>query len=575
MNFVFSRSPRGHILRCGMLAVLAAITAFSVPTIQVSAQERLSPGGGSAVAGATDPVLVVTLSSINQLTQDINYISGAVGQPQAGGIFAMMAATFTQGIDTNQPIGIVVPLVDGAPEPIALIPTPDIKVVLKRLEAQTGPADELDDGTLVLAIGANTVFIRQTGSWAVLARNRQVLDAAPADPSGLLSEDAANYDLALRLDMQQIPADTRDALIAQLRQGFDQALSRQQGEQAEATRKMAEGSFEQIEQIIGQTDDLAIGIDIDSLGRQVGLEIEFTALPGTDLAKLYEGQKPIASQFRSVIRDDAAAYFHGAASVGPETVEQARGSIDQIMQMARQAISSEDRLTPDQQEDAANMVERIVDLIVASYAEGKFDAGAVLNTSGGQLEFVFGAFVKDGNEAAKIVQDIADKVKNETDAPRFEFNRDTYNGVTMHMIEADVPASEDEVQKIFGEAVRVHIGTGATTVYVALGDASVPALKRLIDTAATPQPAGDSLLSQLQVKLLPIMQFAQGIENNDVISAMIDALARAADGGKLSVQSEVIDNGTITRVTLGDGLLQAIGAASRQAQAAQMQQGQF
>lgn len=558
-----------------MLAVLAAITAFSVPTIQVSAQERLSPGGGSAVAGATDPVLVVTLSSINQLTQDINYISGAVGQPQAGGIFAMMAATFTQGIDTNQPIGIVVPLVDGAPEPIALIPTPDIKVVLKRLEAQTGPADELDDGTLVLAIGANTVFIRQTGSWAVLARNRQVLDAAPADPSGLLSEDAANYDLALRLDMQQIPADTRDALIAQLRQGFDQALSRQQGEQAEATRKMAEGSFEQIEQIIGQTDDLAIGIDIDSLGRQVGLEIEFTALPGTDLAKLYEGQKPIASQFRSVIRDDAAAYFHGAASVGPETVEQARGSIDQIMQMARQAISSEDRLTPDQQEDAANMVERIVDLIVASYAEGKFDAGAVLNTSGGQLEFVFGAFVKDGNEAAKIVQDIADKVKNETDAPRFEFNRDTYNGVTMHMIEADVPASEDEVQKIFGEAVRVHIGTGATTVYVALGDASVPALKRLIDTAATPQPAGDSLLSQLQVKLLPIMQFAQGIENNDVISAMIDALARAADGGKLSVQSEVIDNGTITRVTLGDGLLQAIGAASRQAQAAQMQQGQF
>lgn len=575
MNSVFARPRRGHFLRRGMFAALAATAALLVPASNLSAQERLQPGGGSAVAGATDPVLVVTLSSINQLTQDINYISGAVGQPQAGGIFAMMAATFTQGIDTNQPIGIVVPLVDGAPEPMALIPTPDIKVVLKRLENQTGPADELDDGTLVLAIGANTVFIRQVGSWAVLARNRQVLDAAPADPAALLSEDAANYDLAFRLDMQQIPADTRDALIAQLRQGFDQALSRQQGEQAEATRKMAEGSFEQIEQIISQTDDLAIGIDIDSLGRQVGLEIEFTALPGTDLAKLYEGQKPIASQFRTVIRDDAAAYFHGAASVGPETVEQARGSIDQIMQMARQAISSEDRLTPDQQEDAADMVERIVDLIVDSYGEGKFDAGAVLNTSGGQLEFVFGSFVKDGNEAAKIVQDIADKVKNETDAPRFEFNRGTHNGVTMHMIEADVPASEDEVQKIFGDAVRVHIGTGAKSVYVALGDNSVPALKRLIDAGATPQAAGDSLLSQLQVKLLPIMQFAQGIENNDVISAMIDALARAGDGGKLTIQSEVIDNGTITRVTLGDGLLQAIGAASRQAQAARMQQGQF
>ena len=107
----------------------------------------------------SEPVVVVTVGSINKLMQDVNYVSGLVGQPQAGGIFALMAGTFTQGVDTTQPIAITVPLVNGMPQPLALIPTADVKTVLTRLEAQTGPVDELKDGTLVIAVGVNTVYI--------------------------------------------------------------------------------------------------------------------------------------------------------------------------------------------------------------------------------------------------------------------------------------------------------------------------------------------------------------------------------------------------------------------------------
>ena len=71
----------------------------------------------------SEPVVVVTVGSINKLMQDVNYVSGLVGQPQAGGIFALMAGTFTQGVDTTQPIAITVPLVNGMPQPLALIPT--------------------------------------------------------------------------------------------------------------------------------------------------------------------------------------------------------------------------------------------------------------------------------------------------------------------------------------------------------------------------------------------------------------------------------------------------------------------
>ena len=212
---------------------------------------------------ATEPVIVVTLGSVDKLMQDVNYITSVVGQAQAGGMFAMIAGTFTQGVDTTQPIAVIVPLVDGAPQPIALVPTADVKAVLKRLEAQTGPADELDDGTLVIAVGASTVFIRQTGNWAVLAPKRDLLALAPADPTTLFKGMGNDFDIAVRLKMQQVPADARGMLTAQIRQGFEQAMAQQNDGDTEAARKMAEGSMQQLEQFINETDELRFGINID------------------------------------------------------------------------------------------------------------------------------------------------------------------------------------------------------------------------------------------------------------------------------------------------------------------------
>jgi hypothetical protein len=143
----------------------------------------------------------------------------------------------------------------------------------------------------------------------------------------------------------------------------------------------------------------------------------------------------------------------------------------------------------------------------------------------------------------------------------------------MHLVEADVPADEDEVRKIFGEQVRVHIGTGPKAIYVALGDDSLPLMKQLIDSEATPVAPSGNTLMQLEVNLMPILQFAQSVENNDAIAAMIDALSRADDAGELRIVSEAIENGQVSRFIIGDGMLQAIGAAARQAQQAKMNQG--
>lgn len=566
-------SPNRAGIRGGLAWLAGTTLAICVaiaPSISV-AQERLQPGGGTpaAAAGATEPVLVVTFGSINKLMQDVNYISSVVGQPQAGGMFTMLAGTFTQGIDMTMPIGILVPLVDGAPQPIAVIPTTDVKSILKRLEAQTGPADELDDGTLVIAVGANTIYIRQNGPWAAMAPGKDLLDLAPADPTTLFQGLGNNFDIAFRLRMQQVPAETRGMLTAQLRQGFEQAMEQQDEVDEEATRQFADSSIQSLEQFINETDTLQIGLNIDQASKQVAMDSSFTAVPGTSLAAIYGGQQPIPSQFASVIREDAAAYFHTASSISPESIDQARTSFDSVISTLGGALEAEENLNDDQRKDIREMVDRVIELAIKSFEEGRVDLGALLLADSNQFRFVFGSFIADGNEAAQLVKDLAKKIENETDAPRFKFDIATYKDVVMHMVEADVPESEDEARSIFGETLRVHIGTGPKAVYVAVGEDSESLMKELIDNTTLDQGA-DRPVGQLKLTLLPILQYANSIEANGVISAMINALNTAPDAGVMTVTNESIPNGQSSALRIGEGLIRAIGAAVTESQNARM-----
>ncbi len=549
-----------------MSIALAAATVTMLLPSNLLAQEKLQKGGGSAtMSDGTKPVVVVTIGSISKLMQDVNYVTSIAGQPQAGGLFQVMAGTVTQGIDTSQPIGILVPMVDGLPEPIAVIPTPNVKTVLKRLEAQTGPVDELDDGTLVIAVGANTVYIRQSGDWAVAARTRDVLALAPADPTALFTGMGNAYDLAFRVKMQQIPEDTRNMLIGQMRQGFEQAMAQNPA----GSPEMAENTIEQMERMINESDEINFGINIDEANKQIAINFAYAALAGTELADIYNGQKSIPSKFASVINPAAAAYFHSAASVSPAAVELATKSLESTFEAIRGALTTEG-LPADQAEEINEMIDRVGDLYIKSIAEGKMDMGAQLIANEQNFKIMLGGFVSDGNEAAQIAKDLAAKVDEaaagKENAPRFKFDQGTYNGVTMHVIEADVPESEDEARRIFGEVLRIHIGTGPKSLYVAAGKESESMLKKFIDAGANDAGATDRPVGQMRFTLLPILKFAQTIDDNEVISTMINSLESAPDPGEVQIVSEVIPNGTDVKIAIGEGLIKAIGEAVTAAQ---------
>lgn len=544
----------------GPLAAIIAAALFVATPITASAQEKLQKqDDGATATDATEPVLVVTLGSIDKLMKDVNYISGVIGQEQAGGMFSMMAATFTQGIDLTKPIGVLVPLVDGMPQPIGLIPTSDAKSVLKRLEAQTGPADELDDGTLVIAIGANTIYIKQQGDWAVIAGSRDHLKLAPMDPTPLFDGLGNKYVIAARVRPQLVPESLRGMLIDQIRQGFEQAMaSRADG--AESAKELAENSIKQIEMLINETETLSLGINVDSSAKELVVDLVFTGKDGSSLAELYADQKPIPSQFASVVRDDAIAYAHAATSIGPKAIDSTKSTVKMLLKTAEDLIGQQDGISYDVQSEISAYLERIADVVVDSISEGRIDLGATLLPVDGGIGLVAGAFVSDGNEVAKIFKEIAGKLENEPGAPSFSFDTETHNGVSIHVVEADIPASAEEARKVFGEKLTIYLGTGKKSVYLSAGNDAKALMTKLIDSGANDNP-GDRPIAQAHVKVQPILEFAQSISSNDTLATMIDAMSGSDDPGVVNVTAIGIKNGQETRITLSEGLMKALAAA--------------
>jgi len=222
-------------------------------------------------------------------------------------------------------------------------------------------------------------------------------------------------------------------------------------------------------------------------------------------------------------------------------------------------------MPPEIKEQIFEMVDRVVKLMVDSMSEGKSDGGALLMADAGNLQFVYGAAIADGSEAAAIVKDLAAKLENIPDGPSFQFDVASHSGVSMHLIEIDIPPQAEEARMALGDSLKIHVGTAPKAMYLALGDASVPLLKEMIDSGKS-DSGGKRPISQGRIRLSPILSYIKSIQSNAAIDAMISALRQADREGVVNFAADVVPNGQRGRLSVGEGILRAVGAAIQASQ---------
>ena len=168
---------------------------------------------------------------------------------------------------------------------------------------------------------------------------------------------------------------------------------------------VAEASLFQIEQLITDTDEMESASTSTNRVRP-STQARFTAVEGTDLGEVMASQQAIPSNFSSVIRPDAAAFYHSSAAIGPESVTQAKASLQTAKDSVAGLLEAQGELPPDLQDEVIKYLNQILDVGIASVSEGKSDIGAMLMAGENNLQFAMGTFVADGNEVARIAKEI-------------------------------------------------------------------------------------------------------------------------------------------------------------------------
>lgn len=535
-------------------------------------------------ADAPKPVAVVALSGYDALMADIDFLGSLADMQGASQLVEMALNQATQnkglvGLEKDKPIGLIVQSSSAGDFSGAVcVPSADPKPLLETLAAFGVESQEMGDGVLqVSAPNGQSAYAKSVGEWTFLSIMPQMLETLPADPSAPLEALAKEYDLAVRLNVQNIPEIYRQMAISALMSGANQSMQQEEGESDEQFAARQAGLAAQLQEIqrgINELDELTLGLSIDSQQQRTYLDVAFTALPNTKLAKNMARNARPTTNFAGFFQPDAAMRMSFASKASEADAAQFDQMLDTVKAQADRAIDKESKLEED--EDKARVKQAVADMLDAARATlkaGLIDGGAVLNMSPESLTFVAGGFIGEPTKVDSALKNLVE-VAQKTDKkfPKVNWKSAKVGDVTFHTLKAPLNDPDDSgARRLFGEAIEMAVGIGKESVYFSMGRDCMAAVKQVIEQSSANRGKAIAPM-EMTFALGQIMKMAEAFAEEEhkpqwaQIAKMLDDEAEGRDHVRIVAQA--IPNGQRSRLEAEEGVLRAIGMAVMQAQAA-------
>jgi hypothetical protein len=565
----------------GQAAALMALALVALPLPQVAAQKtktktKAAPPAAAApaaapaatparpsqgAAGGAKPVAVVSLSSIEETLADIGYVTRAAGAEDAGRTAILLGNAFTNGLDKKRPMGMYVVQSAGEFQGVAFIPVTDIKIVFETFKEQVGEPKDVGDG--ILEIGtAQTAYVKEVDGWAFVSQNKDHLVKLPADPAAMLGKLPSQYNVAVRVMSQNFDPQLKKLAIDEMKAGFERGLDNANTdvdpEVAEAVGRQVLGDMEDL---INDSDELLVGLAIDSQTKKTYLDISLTAIEGSNLAKQMASLQEAKTAFSGFLMDDAAVTFNLSSRLTAQDIKKIQPMLKQLREQAMEEIDNDPDLAADKRDAAKAVVGKFITVLDQTIAAGRIDGGAALVLEPESIAFASGALVADGKALEDAVKELVELAKDEPEFPSVKLNAAKHGGVTFHRLTAPIPEDEEDARELFGETIDIVLGTSGKSVYLAFGDECEELLKEVIDASAEQSSAAVPPF-QLNIALLPILKFADSVDDNPIVPALVEMLEKAGND-RISVIVKPIPRGAQYRVEVQEGVLQVIGEAGK------------
>jgi hypothetical protein len=558
-------------------AKMVVVSALAIATLL--GMPRIHPAQAEESAGAgTKPVLAVSISGFDAVKKDLGTIGTACGVPQLPDMLLSQLPPPVSGllehIDKAKPWGVVVQT-DGQQFPVyGFVPVTDLAQLLRAVSElpDAPPIPEPDADGIYEFPGpeGQAGFLQQKGSWAILSNSREGLAAAPADPSPLLGGMPKSYAVALRVTVKNIPRQLRDQALMPLQMGMAMGLQQMPGESDEeyAVRKqMTERSLKEFSKLINETDTVQIGLAVEPQSKAVRLDVELTALPGTDTAADLTLLSESKSNLVGFFRPDAALTMLLAQRMAESDIAELEGMIDTYGPKALNELEKED-LSDEEKALAKQVLTDLIDVARKTAEGGRVDVGLALIADSDSLNLVAGGGLAETDKLEKLVKQLVGSFKGEIPqlAEILTLDAEQHQGVRFHTL--SIPADklsdfdlEELPPSIVGEALVVVLGFGPDNIYLAVGPKAIQTLKQAIDQSKA-APGQSVAPFRISLSAKAIGRLVEGWASQEELgpgALFLGMLKQIGEDDHITVAVHPIPNGMRVRWELEEGILQLIG----------------
>lgn len=524
---------------------------------------------------------LVTLSGYDELMLDVDFIGSLAGQPQASeGIKGFLNLVTQQkglaGLDTTKPIGVLLQsdgemMIGGA----VCLPVTDLPALLDAVKGFNVESTDMGDGTFQITGPAGVgAFAKSENGWALLSMAPQMLAGVPADPGAQFAPLSDVYDLAVQVNVQNIPQAYREMAISGMASGAAPHREKQDNESDEehAQRlQMMDAQLDELKRYFSELDQFTLGLAVDQETKRAFLDVAYTAVPGSKLAEEVAAQSSATTNFAGFIQPDAAMTMSFASKLAGTDEAQLDQMVETLRAKAGEAIDDEAELKSDESKAAMKeAVDDFIDVLKATLASGVMDGGAVLHLNPDALTFVAGGAIGDPAKVEAGLKKLVDVSKSENlGLPEVKWNAEELGDVKFHVMTKETPADDDAKQALFGSQAEFAVGIGPNAVYFAMGKDWLDAVKKVIDDSAA-SPAKSVSPMEMKVALTPVVETAKAHFDDDVkarLEPIFEMLSNDVEGrDKVTVSVTPIDNGVKFRIEGEEGVLRAAGMAAMNAQ---------
>jgi hypothetical protein len=284
-------------------------------------------------------------------------------------------------------------------------------------------------------------------------------------------------------------------------------------------------------------------------------------LEGSKLAAQCDAMKSLKSDYTAFKLPNSSAYFRATSEVTEQTDKDVmKQNLSNSMKQLETQIE-DGNVGDDSKQMVMGLLAKLQELLEKTIDEGTFDGAGSVSVADNTLRALIGGRIADGRMLEQELKDLVAGLPSGPSTPKAEFDYETFEGVTLHRLTVPVKIADPGARKVFGDELKVSIGTADKAFMISLDPAGDASLKAAI-TAMSSGTAKAANPFEAVMEMTQILKFAQAVSPNSMLDIATSAIEQAAGKDKLQVLGSMIPRGQIYRLTIEEGVLRAAGATA-------------